>query len=114
MNFLRKHFSYANIVATMALVFAMGGTAIAAKHYIITSTHQIKPSVLKKLKGDKGASGPRGLAGVTGPTGPPGLRAKKGSLDCPRSPRCRQVSRRAVTTGSARRAEKAAKSSNRR
>jgi hypothetical protein len=43
MNSIRKHLSYANIVATLALVFAMGGSAIAAKHYLINSTRQINP-----------------------------------------------------------------------
>ena len=41
MNSIRKHLSYANVVATFALVFAMGGSAIATKHYLITSTKQI-------------------------------------------------------------------------
>jgi hypothetical protein len=35
---IRRHLSYANVVATMALVFAMSGSALAAKHYLITST----------------------------------------------------------------------------
>ncbi len=79
MNSLRKHFSYANIVATTALVFAMGGTAIAAKHYIISSTHQIKPSVLKELKGNKGPAGPPGPAGAAGAAGAPGSAGKEGT-----------------------------------
>jgi len=51
---LRRHLSYANVVATMALVFAMSGTALAGKHYLINSTSQIKPSVLKTLKASTG------------------------------------------------------------
>ena len=31
-------------IALLALFFAMGGTAIAAHHYLITKTSQIKPS----------------------------------------------------------------------
>lgn len=58
--------SYANVAATIALVFAMGGTAVAAKHYLITSTSQIKPTVLKKLKGNPGAKGATGVQGATG------------------------------------------------
>jgi hypothetical protein len=81
--------SYANVVATMALVFAMGGTAVAAKHYLITSTSQIKPSVLKKLKGNTGAKGATGVQGATGqgaagaagaqgPVGPEGRQGPEG------------------------------------
>jgi hypothetical protein len=69
MNSIRRHLSYPNVVATMALVFAMGGTAVAAKHYLINSTSQIKPSVLKKLKGRAGARGPTGGEGKSGPEG---------------------------------------------
>jgi len=39
-----------NIIAWLALFVAMGGTSLAASHYVITSTKQIKPSVVKKLK----------------------------------------------------------------
>ena len=43
---IRKRLTYANVAMTMALVFAMTGGAYAAKKYVITSTKQIKPSVL--------------------------------------------------------------------
>ena len=49
---IRRQLSYANVVATMALVFAMGGSAIAAKHYLINSTKQISPKVLKAISND--------------------------------------------------------------
>lgn len=73
----RRHLSYANIVATLALLFAMSGGALAASHYLITSTKQIKPSVLSKLKGKAGSAGPAGPAGAAGagsagPAGPAG------------------------------------------
>ena len=57
------------VVAVIALFFALGDGAVAAHHYQIISTKQIKPSVLKQLKG---ARGPRGLQGATGATGSPG------------------------------------------
>ncbi len=59
----------------MALVFAMSGTALAAKHYLINSTKQIKPSVLKSLEGRTGKTGPQGPAGAPGS---PGLTGKEG------------------------------------
>jgi hypothetical protein len=40
------------IVAIAALFVGLGGTAIAASHYLITSTSQIKPSVRKALARD--------------------------------------------------------------
>ncbi len=35
---MRRRLSYANVTATLALVFAMSGGAMAANHYLITST----------------------------------------------------------------------------
>ena len=70
--------SYANVVATFALVFAMSGGALAATHYLITSTKQIKPSVLASLKGKAGANGAQGAAGAQGPAGPAGAAGAKG------------------------------------
>src|ERR1039458_8720993 len=76
-------------VAWLALLFSMTGTGIAASRYIITSTSQIKPSVLKKLEkpgprgapsiggvqvvGVQGPQGPSGVVGVQGPQGPSGV-----------------------------------------
>ena len=78
MNSLRKHLSYANVVATLALVFAMSGGALAASHYLINSTKQINPKVLKKLKGS-GAIGPQGAPGTTGATGARGPAGANGA-----------------------------------
>jgi hypothetical protein len=75
---MRRHLSYANIVATLALLFAMTGGALAAKHYIISSTQQIKPSVLKKLHGKSGRPGAKGATGETGATGPAGKEGPAG------------------------------------
>jgi hypothetical protein len=69
---MRRHFSYANIVATLALVFAMSGGAMAANHYLINSTRQISPKVLKKLKGKTGKTGRTGRTGAAGAAGPAG------------------------------------------
>jgi Collagen triple helix repeat (20 copies) len=78
---MRRRLSYANVTATLALVFAMSGGALAANHYLINSTKQINPKVLKKLKGNAGAPGKNGTAGATGATGPagsPGTAGAKG------------------------------------
>jgi hypothetical protein len=44
-----RRLSYANVTATLALVFSMSGGALAANHYLINSTKQINPRVLKAL-----------------------------------------------------------------
>jgi hypothetical protein len=81
---LRRHLNYANVVATLALLFAMSGGALAANHYLINSTKQINPKVRKALKGNAGKKGPTGPQGAnggagsrgsTGPTGAAGLSA---------------------------------------
>jgi hypothetical protein len=97
---LHNHLTYANIVATLALVFAMGGGAYAAKQYLITSTNQISPEALRALmrsmgpvgkqaapdnegpteSGPKGKKGSRGATGPTGPTGPAGPTGPQGPL----------------------------------
>jgi hypothetical protein len=75
---MRKYLSYANVVSSMALVFAMAGGAIAANHYLINSTRQINPAVLKKLKGATGRKGLTGSIGAVGPAGAVGLLGKQG------------------------------------
>jgi hypothetical protein len=72
---MRKRLSYANVAATLALVFSMTGGALAANHYLISSTKQINPKVLKKLKGPKGKTG---AAGAQGPQGKEGAQGKQG------------------------------------
>ena len=69
MKSIARHLTYANVVATLALIFALSGSAMAARHYLVTSTKQIKPSVLKKLHGAKGARGPAGASGLQGAAG---------------------------------------------
>jgi len=86
---VRRHLSYANIVATMALVFAMGGTALATSHYLISSTTQISPKVLKAIEvkiagrvpaGKQGKEGPAGKEGAAGKEGPAGKDGQEGKL----------------------------------
>lgn len=66
------------VIASLALFFALGGSAVAAQHYLITSTNQIKPSVLAKLKGKDGPAGPQGQAGQQGLAGPQGQAGLQG------------------------------------
>jgi hypothetical protein len=75
----RLQVSPATAIATLALVFAMTGGAYAAKHYLITSTKQISPKVLKALKGKPGPAGPAGLAGAAGGVGLVGAPGKEGA-----------------------------------
>jgi hypothetical protein len=79
MHIPRRHLNYANVTATVALVFAMSGGALAAHHYLINSTKQINPKVLKKLKGNTGATGTAGAQGKEGPSGKEGPAGKEGS-----------------------------------
>lgn len=81
---LRRHMTYANVAATLALVFAMSGGALAASRYLITSTKQIKPNVIASLRGANGkpgangANGAQGAAGAQGPAGPAGGKGDTG------------------------------------
>ena len=64
----------------------MSGGAYAASHYLITSTKQISPKVLKSLTGKAGPAGPAGpagaagagTAGAAGPQGPAGTNGSNG------------------------------------
>lgn len=86
---MRRGLSYSNVVATLALVLSMGGGAFAATHYVINSTAQINPRVLRELKGssterqarqvtrgratrEPGRAGREGREGPRGPEGAPG------------------------------------------
>jgi hypothetical protein len=77
---IRRHLNYANVVATFALVFAMSGGALAASHYLITSTKQISPKVVKALKGANGKNGANGANGTNGTTGPAGPAGSTGPI----------------------------------
>jgi Collagen triple helix repeat (20 copies) len=89
LSFIRKRLTYGNVAMTVALVFAMSGGAFAAGKFLITSTKQIKPSVLAQLKGKagaSGASGAQGPAGPSGPQGPAGAAGAKGETGAPGTP----------------------------
>jgi hypothetical protein len=96
MERIRQHLSYANVTATLALVFAMSGGAIAATGGFTSASSSIKAcvggnGVLKLQAGKKcksgqkvvswnqqgpaGAQGASGLPGATGPQGAPGVPA---------------------------------------
>jgi hypothetical protein len=79
--------SAGTVIAGVALFFAIGGSAIAASHYLVTSKSQISPKVLKALKGNvgptgpagaNGSQGPAGAQGPQGPSGPPGVKGDPG------------------------------------
>jgi hypothetical protein len=72
LSFVRRRLTFGNVVLTLALVFAMTGGAFAAGKFLITSTKQIKPSVLAQLKGKAGPAGANGAVGPAGPAGPQG------------------------------------------
>lgn len=72
-----RRLSPATAIALVALVFALGGTALASG-YIITNIGQIKPSVVKKLRGRRGQRGPRGPQGAPGAQGGQGAQGAQG------------------------------------
>jgi len=75
---LLSRLTYANVAATLALVFAMGGSAVAASHYLITSKKQISPKALKEIA-SAGKPGAAGSPGTTGPQGPQGAQGIQGA-----------------------------------
>jgi hypothetical protein len=75
---IRKRMTYANVAMTLALVFAMTGGAYAASKYLITSTKQISPKVLKQLHGKNGKNGLNGANGINGKDGAAGAQGLQG------------------------------------
>jgi hypothetical protein len=76
---IRKRLTFANVAACLALFLALGGTAAAANHYVLTSTKQVSPKVLKALKGKAGKAGKAGAQGVAGPAGTAGAKGATGA-----------------------------------
>lgn len=67
------------VASVVVLGVAVAGGAAAGTRYMITSTHQIKPSVLKKLHGARGPMGPQGPQGLQGSQGPQGPQGPQGN-----------------------------------
>ena len=77
----RGRVSYAHGVAALALFLSLSSGALAARHFVISSTKQIKPSVLAALRGKdgpKGTPGGPGLSGARGSVGDAGARGPLG------------------------------------
>lgn len=77
---MRKRISPATAISLVALFFSITGAGIAASHYVITSTSQIRPSVLKTLRGERGPRGLIGRQGLQGSQGPAGATGPSGVL----------------------------------
>jgi hypothetical protein len=78
---LTRRVRVSNMVAVGALVVALaGGTAWAASRYLITSTKQIKPSVLAQIErsGAQSNGAPPASSEVPGPQGPEGPQGPQG------------------------------------
>lgn len=77
--------------ALVVALFVAAGGAAAAGHFVITSTSQIKPSVIQALRGKQGlrgltgAPGAPGLQGVQGPPGSPGPAGAPGAAGSARA-----------------------------
>jgi hypothetical protein len=90
-DFLRRHLTYANVAATLALFLALGGAAYAATQLPRNSvgTAQLKREavtagkIAKKtraqLRGARGPAGPQGPQGKTGKQGPKGATGARGA-----------------------------------
>ena len=101
---VHRRITFTNVALTLALVFAMSGGAYAAGKYLITSTKQISPKVLKALAGKPGpagSAGPTGTQGPAGPQGPAGANGKDGANGANGAPGAggESVSSKAVATG---------------
>jgi hypothetical protein len=83
LSFVRRRLTFANVALTVGLVLAMSGGAFAAGKFLITSTKQISPKVLKSLQGKAGPAGANGAQGPAGPQGPAGGAGPQGPAGGP-------------------------------
>src|ERR1700754_4327270 len=91
MRLLRRHLSYANVVASLALFLVLGGGAYAATQLPRNSvgTGQLKAGAVtagkiakkarKQLQGQRGPAGPQGPQGKTGAKGAAGAKGATGA-----------------------------------
>jgi hypothetical protein len=92
MKAFRRHLSYANVAATIALFVALGGTSYAALSLPAGSvgTKQLKNGAVTRAKLARGvvavAAGPQGLPGPQGATGPQGGPGPAGANLTPTAP----------------------------
>jgi hypothetical protein len=89
-GFVRRHLTYANVAATLALFLALGGAAYAATQLPKNSvgTKQLKKGAVtaakiskktrSQLRGSQGPAGPQGKIGKTGKTGAKGATGSQG------------------------------------
>jgi Collagen triple helix repeat (20 copies) len=110
---LKRRFTPAMIVAMIALLVALSGTAVAGTAKLITSSAQIKNGTIKLADIDsraqttlKGQTGPKGAAGekgekgdtgATGPQGPQGERGPAGIVDAVKARVCVDTSTGSMT-----------------
>jgi hypothetical protein len=88
---LLNRLTYANVVATLALFLALGGSAVAGAQVVFTGANvknrsltgvdikkgslgiqTLSPGARRQLRGLRGIAGPAGPAGPQGPAGPKG------------------------------------------
>jgi hypothetical protein len=90
-DFLRRHLTYANVAATLALFLALGGAAYAATQLPRNSvgTAQLRREAVtagkiarqtrNQLRGNRGPAGPQGPQGKQGAKGPKGATGARGA-----------------------------------
>jgi Collagen triple helix repeat (20 copies) len=98
MGLLRRHLTYANVAASLALFLALGGAAYAATQLPKNSvgTNQIRKEAvtagkiakktrqqLQGQRGPAGQQGPQGKTGKTGAKGATGARGAQGNTGAP-------------------------------